>query len=371
MRVAVYDGTDLEYFATDHLRSTVLVMDDMGNKLSEQRYLPFGEVRTDVGTAITQTDFGFTGQRNKAYINLIDFRARFYSPALGRFTQPDTIVPNPANSQSWNRFSYAQNNPVNFNDPTGHIPEGECGFASGGCGDPTWEGYHRSRESQKWPGGQPGKIDEDAKAESETPNWGRKIIDSIIPSGVGFEFETSAGSLLPTPTLTQAQSSTELVYLWETPKDIHVVKSRAWLGEGGDTYKFRVGMPSFYVSFSIGINVYFHTAFTDLGGYDKTKGVAAGPNIILSANPYLESSRSYDAAYPTGNYISNEYGGNPQSKGGGLEAGLKFPPWGVIDPELTIAVERSVVTETINIPSFWRSLFAPIYNYDPLPTIQQ
>jgi RHS repeat-associated protein len=125
MRVAVYDGTDLEYFATDHLGSTVLVMDDTGTKLSEQRYLPFGEVRTDVGTAITQTDFGFTGQRNNTYIKLIDYGARWYSSALGRFTQPDTIIPSLTNSQSYNRYSYVNNDPVNFTDPSGHLPIGD------------------------------------------------------------------------------------------------------------------------------------------------------------------------------------------------------------------------------------------------------
>lgn len=34
--------------------------------------------------------------------------------------QPDSIIPNPANPQNWNRFSYVENRPINFNDPTGH-----------------------------------------------------------------------------------------------------------------------------------------------------------------------------------------------------------------------------------------------------------
>jgi hypothetical protein len=39
---------------------------------------------------------------------------------LGRFIQPDSIIPQPADPQSWNRFSYGNNNPVNFIDPNGH-----------------------------------------------------------------------------------------------------------------------------------------------------------------------------------------------------------------------------------------------------------
>jgi hypothetical protein len=39
-----------------------------------------------------------------------------------RFLQPDSIIPDQFNPQSWNRFSYVYNRPVNFNDPTGHDP---------------------------------------------------------------------------------------------------------------------------------------------------------------------------------------------------------------------------------------------------------
>lgn len=49
----------------------------------------------------------------------MDYNARFYSPTLGRFTQPDTIIPDMANPQSWNRYSYAINNPTLYNDPDG------------------------------------------------------------------------------------------------------------------------------------------------------------------------------------------------------------------------------------------------------------
>ncbi|NOZ51178.1 MAG: hypothetical protein GXP37_14215 [Chloroflexi bacterium] len=42
-------------------------------------------------------------------------------PPLGRFIQPDTIVPNPGDPQSLNRYSYAGNNPVRYSDPSGHM----------------------------------------------------------------------------------------------------------------------------------------------------------------------------------------------------------------------------------------------------------
>jgi hypothetical protein len=45
------------------------------------------------------------------------------SPYINRFLQPDSLIPNPANPQSLNRFGYVLNNPIRFNDPTGHVCE--------------------------------------------------------------------------------------------------------------------------------------------------------------------------------------------------------------------------------------------------------
>lgn len=39
---------------------------------------------------------------------------------LNHFTQPDTIVPDPGNSQDYDRYAYARNNPIKYTDPSGH-----------------------------------------------------------------------------------------------------------------------------------------------------------------------------------------------------------------------------------------------------------
>ncbi|MBK8129277.1 MAG: RHS repeat-associated core domain-containing protein [bacterium] len=54
-------------------------------------------------------------------LGLLYYNARFYAPGLGRFLSADSIVPNPTNPQSLNRYSYVLNSPVNFTDPTGHF----------------------------------------------------------------------------------------------------------------------------------------------------------------------------------------------------------------------------------------------------------
>jgi len=54
------------------------------------------------------------------------YGARYYDPTLGRFIQPDTIVPEPGNPQSLNRYSYVNNNPVKYTDPSGYCIPDEC-----------------------------------------------------------------------------------------------------------------------------------------------------------------------------------------------------------------------------------------------------
>jgi hypothetical protein len=56
------------------------------------------------------------------------YNARFYDPYLNHFTQPDSIVPDPSNSQDWDRYSYARNNPLRYTDPTGHRNCEEDGY---------------------------------------------------------------------------------------------------------------------------------------------------------------------------------------------------------------------------------------------------
>jgi RHS repeat-associated protein len=56
---------------------------------------------------------------------LYHYGARYYDAAIGRFVQPDTVVPEPGNPQALNRYSYTLNNPLRYTDPTGHFTEEE------------------------------------------------------------------------------------------------------------------------------------------------------------------------------------------------------------------------------------------------------
>jgi len=55
---------------------------------------------------------------------------------LNQFTQPDSIIPQQYDPQSWNRYEYAEDNPVRYNDPTGHRNCDEDGYCPGNTYDP-------------------------------------------------------------------------------------------------------------------------------------------------------------------------------------------------------------------------------------------
>jgi RHS repeat-associated protein len=162
-RIAMRKDGELSYLLTDHLGSVdvVLEQNEQGNwvSASEQRYLPFGGKR-HVGDGISETDFGYTGQRDLAATGLMDYNARWYSPAISNFSQPDSTIPNFANPQDLNRYSYVSNNPVNFSDPSGHwacIDDQVCGNpgivspppGSGSGGGGGGEGNKSSKKDEK------------------------------------------------------------------------------------------------------------------------------------------------------------------------------------------------------------------------------
>ena len=70
-----------------------------GAELGRVLHRPWGETRLSTGTP--PTTWRFTGQREDATIGLYYFNARYLDPQLGRFVQPDTIVPEPGNWYAW------------------------------------------------------------------------------------------------------------------------------------------------------------------------------------------------------------------------------------------------------------------------------
>src|SRR5258708_2780886 len=84
-------------------------------------YLPFGELNsTDSGISTHK----FTGDERDAETSLDHTQFRQYTAQLARWMSPDPAglaAVDPMNPQSWNRYVYVLNNPLNFADPSGMV----------------------------------------------------------------------------------------------------------------------------------------------------------------------------------------------------------------------------------------------------------
>ncbi len=135
---------ELFYTVTDPLASITHLLDDlgtgglMGNGIIEERsFDAWGRVR-DENTWVPYngpannfptdwiTDRGFTGQEhirlNTWNNNIINLNGRLYDPLVGRMFSPDPVITDKSNSQDYNKYSYARNNPLKYNDPSGNSP---------------------------------------------------------------------------------------------------------------------------------------------------------------------------------------------------------------------------------------------------------
>jgi RHS repeat-associated protein len=92
--------------------SIVAEFDSASGAVTQNGYRPYGESADATGS------FRYAGRRIDAETALYDYRARIYSPALGRFLQPDPIGYRGGN----NLYAYVDNDPLNATDPTGLLP---------------------------------------------------------------------------------------------------------------------------------------------------------------------------------------------------------------------------------------------------------
>ena len=108
------------FYHQDNLGSVRAVTDENADMDSSFEYEAFGG-KVEVDSLSTQP-FGFTGEVDDNSFGFVDYmylRARHYNPFIGRFLSRDSYAGDITRPLSLNRYTYTENNPVNFTDPSG------------------------------------------------------------------------------------------------------------------------------------------------------------------------------------------------------------------------------------------------------------
>lgn len=107
------------YYQYDGLGSVRSLSDRKGTIRAMYSYDAFGMPLLTTGRA--DNDFLFTGEQMDIETGLIYLRSRYYDPETGRFISKDPFAGFDTNPQSMNRYTYVQNNPVLYSDPSGKV----------------------------------------------------------------------------------------------------------------------------------------------------------------------------------------------------------------------------------------------------------
>jgi RHS repeat-associated protein len=133
-KIAIYSPTGstplVHYIREDHLGSVSGILNSDGTSYVKESFSAFGARRSSctwsgpptagsLQAINAVTRHGFTWQTALGNMGLNDMNGRIEDAATGRFLSPDPVVQNPAFTQSFNRYSYVNNNPLTYSDPSG------------------------------------------------------------------------------------------------------------------------------------------------------------------------------------------------------------------------------------------------------------
>ena len=140
------NGVDSMYYVhPDRLGSYTHITNTNKQVIRNLHFDPWGNVKTDANwLAFDSTTLsgnlagtfrfsrGFTGHEHYADLKIINMNGRLYDPVIARFFSPDNFVQAPGFTQSYNRYSYCLNNPLQYTDPSGEFWHLIVGAAIGG-----------------------------------------------------------------------------------------------------------------------------------------------------------------------------------------------------------------------------------------------
>jgi len=117
-------GGSTTYLYGDHL-STRNEADGTGAVVRTAGLFPYGDVWYETGV---NDKWKFTTYERDAESGLDYAMARYDSPALGRFMSVDSAAASPTDPQTFNRYPYAGDDPINRRDPSGLYPQDQHEF---------------------------------------------------------------------------------------------------------------------------------------------------------------------------------------------------------------------------------------------------
>ena len=116
---ATNNGYDINYFITDHLGSTRVIVDDSGNITEQNDYYPFGKRHENASLMNSVSRWKFSGKEVQTVDNMgwLDFHARmFLTEEVPFFLTPDPLM---EKYYSISQYNYCLNSPTNCIDPDG------------------------------------------------------------------------------------------------------------------------------------------------------------------------------------------------------------------------------------------------------------
>lgn len=118
------------YYLYNGHGDVVQIVDTAGYPVNSYEYDVWGNITSQ--KEWTENSFKYAGEVYDAETGLYYLRARYYDPTMGRFLNEDTYEGGIDNPLSQNLYTYVENNPLIYTDPTGHYKNNYDFGGSGG-----------------------------------------------------------------------------------------------------------------------------------------------------------------------------------------------------------------------------------------------